>query len=362
MFVYCFIFIILAILAVEYEVKAIQKVNFTLIIVAVLLCLFTGLRGVAVSRDYLPYLGSFSAIMHGDSKGGSGILPLFEPGFVWIVVLCYKLFESNAAAAVMLVFAILTIATKMVAVKRLAINPFIVLLLYYCHYFFIQEMTQIRNGLACSLFFLAIYFHLQNKTLNTVVLILLAMLFHNSAVLYFILFLVRKDKLNGYFYAALLALAVILGLLKIPFLSMLAGFDLNLISNKLTTYVDIVDRGLYDRIRFFNVLNTINVVLTAYFLGYCMWYKIKDPRIIIFLKCNIISIFTYGLLMDIPSVATRFSELFGAVFPFLFAYGMLLFPFKKLNIVVIIGIAVIFLYINLFYGKLLNPYSIIKLQ
>jgi len=349
-------------LAVEYEVKPIQRINFILIIVFVFLILFTGLRDVSVSRDYEPYLGTFQSVVKGHADEGLGFLPLYEPGFVWIVLICHKLFEPNAAAAVMLVFAALTIILKGFVVKRLSFNPFVVLLLYYSHYFFIQEMTQIRNGLACSFFFCALYFHLENKTIKTVCCILLAMLFHNSAILYFLLLLVRKDRLNGFFYVGLFLLSIIFGLLKVPLLSMMVGFDLNLISNKLTTYVDIANTQQEGSFRFFNVLNTINVLVTGYLLLYGIWYKVKDPGFILFLKCNIIALFTYGLLIDIPSVAHRFSELYGVVFPFLIACGITFFPFKKFNIVLIIGIAAIFLYINLFYGKLLNPYSIIHFK
>lgn len=360
MLIYCLIFVVLAILAVEYEIAPFPRTNFLLIVISVLLVLFTGLRGIPVSRDYLPYLGSFSAIIHGNADGGSGILPLFEPLFVLIVLIAYRISEVNGAPFVMLSFAAITIPTKTAAVKRLSINPFLVFFLYYVHYFFVQEMTQIRNGMACSLFFWAMYYHLNRKTFKVIVFIILAFLFHNSAILYFLLLLVNTKKLNGYLYAALLVGAIILGLIKVPFMTMLTGLDLNAISNKLTTYVDIADKGLFDKIRFFNVLNTINVLITGYILGYCMWYKINDPKVNLFLKCNIISLFTYGLLMDIPSMAARFAELFGVAFPFLLAYGVQFFPFKKLNIFFIIGIGAVYLYINIFYGKLVNPYELIR--
>lgn len=362
MFVYFLIFIILAILAIEYEIKPIQKKEFTLIIIAVLLSLFAGLRDEIISRDYNPYLNSFNAIMHGGAKGGSGFLPLFEPGFLYIVIFCYNIFERNGAIAVMLMFAFLSVTTKMYVIRKLPINPFLVLLLYYSHYYFFQEMTQIRNGLACSFFFLAILFYLEDQRWKVFFLILLGMLFHISSILYFLIFFLRKDSLNGYVYGGLFLLSVIFGLMRIPIVSLISGFNLNLISNKLATYVSIVEEGYFDNIRFFNVLNIFNVSVTGYMFYYCLRYKIKNPQFILFIKFNIIAIFIYGLLIGVTSVAARFAELFGAVFPFLFAYGAKVFPFKKLNIFFVIGIAVVFFYINLIYGKLLGPYSIISFK
>jgi hypothetical protein len=189
-----------------------------------------------------------------------------------------------------------------------------------------------------------------------------AVLFHNSALLYLLLFLIATRRPQFLLYAGLLGGGIILGILKLPILSSLVGFDLNLVSNKLTTYVDLADKGYMEAIRFFNVLNTLNVLITGYLLGYAFWYKITEPRFLLFLKSNIIALFIYGLLIDVPSMAARFSELYGATFPFLFAYGARYLPFKKFNIWAVILLAVVFFYINLFYGKLINPYSIYEFR
>jgi membrane-bound ClpP family serine protease len=142
----------------------------------------------------------------------------------------------------------------------------------------------------------------------------------------------------------------------------LPNVDLALISTKLTTYAETADSSIYEKIRFFNVLNTVNVLITAAIFFYCVKYKVKDTKLFLFLKCNIISIFTYGLLIDIPSIAARTTELFGAIFPLLFAYTLKMLPFKKWNILFLIGVASIYFYINLFYGDLLKPYELIKFK
>ncbi len=87
-----------------------------------------------------------------------------------------------------------------------------------------------------------------------------------------------------------------------------------------------------------------------------------DTKLFLFLKCNIISIFVYGFMVNIPSIATRITELFGAVFPLLFAYAVKTPPFKKWNIIFLIGIALIYFYVNLIYGKLLNPYEMTRIK
>ena len=348
----------------EYEFKTVKNVDFILAIIGIFLTLFVGFRGVNVSRDYQPYLHAFDYLLHsGNSEQTTTLLPLFEPGFVFIVRACYRFFPDNAPLAIMLVFAALSIGIKFFAFRKLSFNPLLVLLLYYSHYFLIQEMTQIRNGLACSFFFLAIYYYLKSDKIKVFACMVLAMLFHNSAILYPLLFLIRKDKLNPWLYGTIFLGAILLGLIKVPLLSfVLPNVDLSLISTRLTTYADIADAPIFENIRFFNVLNTINVLITAVIFFYCVKCKIKDSTLFLFLKCNIISIFIYGLLIDVPSMATRITELFGAVFPLLFAYTVKMPPFKKWNILFLIGIALIYFYINLFYGKLLNPYEMTRIK
>jgi len=363
MYIYCLLFILLAIIAIEYEFKAIKNVDFVLVVVGIFLTLFAGLRGMSVSRDYLPYLNSFNFIVHSNNTQSPALLPLFEPGFVFIVKICYRFFNDNAPAAIMLIFAALSISIKFFTFRKLAFNPFVVLLLYYSHYFFIQEMTQVRNGLACSFFFLAVYYYLKNDRIKVLACILFAILFHNSAILYLLLFFIGKNKLNPWLYGSLFLGAIILGIIRLPILSfVMPHVNLALISTKLTTYAETADSSIYEKIRFFNVLNTVNVLVTAGVFLYFVKYKIKDSSLFLFLKCNIISIFAYGLLIDIPSIAARIMELFGAMFPLLFAYILKMPPFKKWNILLLVGIASVYFYINLFYGDLLNPYELIRVN
>ncbi len=363
MYIYCIIFIILAVLAVEYEFKGIKNVNFLLAIIAIFLSFFIGLRDVSVSRDYEPYLETFNVVIHGGSNDGLGFMPLFEPGFSFIVIACYKLFDSNQAIAVMLIFGTISIGLKIFVFRKISFNPLLVLFLYYSHFFFIQEMTQIRYCMACSLFFVGLYYYLNDKKVLALFFILLTILFHNSAIIFPVLFLLNKDKLNKWFFGGMLVVAVILGLAKIPLLSLIVpNVDLNLVSNKLTTYADYAEKGYYQEVRFFNVPNTMNVLLTTYILFIYIKNKIEDSRLVLFLKINILSIFIFGLLIDVPSIATRTSEIFGSTGPLLFAYGSRLFPFGKFNIFILILFGAAYFYIDLFYGKLLNPYQIIEFR
>lgn len=359
MLVYVIIFFVLTLLAVEYEIQPFKKKNELLLFLLLALTFFVGFRDITVDRDYKTYLNNFYIITHFSNPGGTGILPLFEPGFVLIVDACYNLFTSNYAIAVMVVFAWLTLSLKFYVIRKLAINPFLVILLYYSYFFLYQEMTQIRNGLACSLFFLAVLCYLNKHRSVALLFILLATTIHQSSILYLLIFLIDARSFNAPKYIFIFLAGITFGLIRLPILALFSNVNLGDISNKLATYQQLTQVGFVDDVNFFNVINIVNILVTAYIIYHVVRYKISDYKLILFLKFNIISIFIFGFLVDFSSVAFRITELFWVYFVFLFSYLTNLLPFKKMNIFIVVAIAFLYFYINIFYVELLQPYKLV---
>jgi hypothetical protein len=356
MAVYVIIFILLALLAIDFELNTFRYKSDVLMIIFVLLTFFVGFRSELVDRDYVSYLTNFYVITHYEDYGGTGVLPIFEPGFVLIVKLCNYVFLNNYVVAVMTVFAFLSLGLKFFVIKKLSYNPFLVILLYFSYFFIYQEMTQIRNGLACSLFFVAVMFYLENKKHLTILCILLAIAFHQSAILYFFIFLLDTKSFNKYKYVSLFLAGVLLGIIRLPIVGLLSSVDLGEVSNKLATYKQLTEVGFVDDVNFLNVINLFSLAITAYLIFCVIKQKLQDTRLILFLKFNIISIFIFGFLVDFSSIAFRITELFWVFFIFLFAYLSKLLPFKSFNIYFVVGVAAIYFYINIFHVKLLQPY------
>lgn len=356
MVVYILYFIFLAILAIQYEFIPFKN-NYLLFALILLLALFAGLRGINVSRDYYNYRYIFENVY--DITGdGLSYLTIFEPGFVVIIIFFRAIFEDNYVVIIMLFYAFSSLLLKIYAINRLSINPYLSILFYFSYYFLIHEMTQIRIGLASGIFLISLIPFLKGKRITFVCLILLATLLHYSAIFYLLLLIFKPTKFNKAIYSLALVLSIIFAIVKLPLLNLLGNFDPSNISGKLNSYVEISQNG-GATINIFNSLNICNILCCVYLILFVSKETfLKDSKLVLFLKCNILSIFLLSFLAGVPTVSLRFSQLFGVAQIFLFPYFVRYLPAKKFNILILVLLAGFFFYITGFYSGLLHPYQI----
>lgn len=363
MLIYYIYFIFLFVLAVEYELNPFKDRRL-LIFIGISLALLAGLRGEEVSRDYLLYQYAFDNILDFIPDEADGYFSIYEPGFIGVVIFLKIFFIQNYGLAIMLFFASASVAIKIFVFDRFSVNPYLVILLYFSHYFIIHEMTQIRVGFASAIFLVSLFFYFKNNYKAYVGMILLATLFHYSALFYLILLLIRKENFNRYIYTTLLVMSIILGIVKLPLFNLLGGlFSIGGNTGKIGTYNTIMEYGLADEVKVFNVINLTKIFCSIYLMYFIPKYDLlKDNRLTLFLKCNIISIFTLSLFSGVPLIAFRISDLFAVVSVFNYAYLAKYLPFLKFNIWFVVLIAGMLFYLNIIYGDLLQPYEVIKIK
>ncbi len=360
MIIYIVCFIFLAILALQYDFEPFES-KFTLITIIVLLTLLAGLRGIDVDKDYFNYQLSFDLIY--DIVDDPAYLTVYEPGFLATVLIIRQFFEYDYGMIIMLCVAVSSIILKVKSIRHFAINPYLVILFYFSHYFILQEMTEIRVGIASAIFLVSLRFYLKSNYMAFVAFILLAVSFHYSAIIFLLVFLFNTVDFSRYTYSLLLALSILFAFIKPPLTNIIGYFDVGLVSRKLASYSGLVERGVAESINVFNVVNICNMLCCLY-LMFCVPKPIltSDRRLILFLKCNFLSIFLLSLLSGVPSIAFRISELFGIVSMFSFAYLAKYLPAFRFNTLLLVLLAGLFFYINVFYGELLGPYKIIKIK
>jgi hypothetical protein len=363
MLIYFIYFIFLSVLAVEYELNPFKS-NELLIFIGISLALLAGLRSEEVSRDYLPYQFAFDNINDFIQNESGVYFGVYEPGFIGIVLLFKFFFVQNYGVAIMLFFATTSVAMKIFIFDRFSINPYAVILLYFSHYFIIHEMTQIRIGLASAIFLVSLIFYFKNNYKAYAGMILLATLFHYSALIYLILLFINKKKFNLYFYSSLLIISFVLGFLKLPLFNVVGDLFSSIDNTgKLGAYSNIIQYDMSDSVKVFNVINLGRIFCSVYLMFVVPKAEfLRDQRLTFFLKCNIISIFALSLFSGVPLIAFRISDLFAILAVFNYAYLAKYLPFFKFNIWIVISIAGVLFYLNLIYGGLLGPYEMIKIK
>jgi hypothetical protein len=361
MVIYILYFIFLAILAIQYEFIPLKN-NYLLCTIILLLALLAGLRGIDVSRDYYNYRYIFDNVYDLTANNPLSYLSIFEPGFFAIILFFRGIFEYNYVVAIMLFYAFTSVLLKVYAIKRLSINPYLTILFYFSYYFLVHEMTQVRIGLASGIFLIALIPFLKGKRIVFVGLILFASLFHYSAIFYLLLLLFNTNKFNRNLYTIVLILSLILAIIKLPLLNLLGNFDPSNLSDKLNNYVELTENGSVT-VNVFNSLNICNILCCIFLLFFVNKETIlNDNRLVLFLKCNILSIFLLSFLAGVPIFSFRFSELFGVAQIFLFTYLVRYLPLKKFNVLFLVLLAAFFFYVMGFYGNLLHPYQIVNFK
>ncbi|HWH63879.1 MAG TPA: hypothetical protein VNS50_11420, partial [Ginsengibacter sp.] len=99
MIIYFIYFIVLAVIAIEYELNPFKS-NILLIFIGLSLALLAGLRGQEVSRDYLPYQYAFDNMQDFIGNQSTTNFGIYEPGFIGIVILFKFFFVQNYGAAI----------------------------------------------------------------------------------------------------------------------------------------------------------------------------------------------------------------------------------------------------------------------
>lgn len=359
MLIYILYFIVIAVLAVEYEFSRFRS-WIPLVVVIMMLGLLAGLKGPLVARDYDSYLYSFNAVyIYLDELKNGRPLTFFEPAYLLVVAAIRSFSELNYPVFIFLFFAIASLIVKVKAIKSMSVNPYLVLLFYFSHYYVLLEMTQIRIGFASAIFFAALYQYVKGNRINFVLLVLIAAGFHYSALLYLMVFLFNCKSINRYIYGCILVVCVVLALSKFPLFEIVGGINPELITGKLKGYENISKgKGDYS-INVFNVVYIANILCIVYLIFFVPKAILEKSReMLLFIKCNILSVFLLSLMSGTPLIAFRLSELFGVTSVFMFAGVLYYLPTRQVRIIVPLLLAAIFFYINYFHNDIIQPYYI----
>ncbi len=140
MLVYYIYFICIAILAIEYELNPFKSPAL-LILIGISLAFLAGFRGADVSRDYITYQYAFDNINDFVPDESGAYFSVYEPGFIGIVLLFKMFFIQNYSLAILLFFACASVAIKIFIFNKFSINPYLVILLYFSHYFIFLKIS-----------------------------------------------------------------------------------------------------------------------------------------------------------------------------------------------------------------------------
>lgn len=177
--------------------------KFVTIISAIILILFSGLKTDG-STDLPEYRNIFFQITNFIPDG------LIEPGFQLLII-------GNHSIGANFIFFCFIVACISISLKSFTIykiSPYIgaSFLIYFCGCFFERDNDGIRQGLALSFCFIALYYLAINKNKQYFLFTVIACLFHFTSIIFFITFLLKKIHWNTKIILIIISVAYLLSI------------------------------------------------------------------------------------------------------------------------------------------------------
>lgn len=314
----------------NYKLKKIESIIFFVLLI--IFIVFAGYRPENSDRDYGSYVIWFN-------KSRDTV----EYSFIFLSDLV-KTFGGDYKNFFLL-YAVLGVTSKFYAIKKLGPLPILSLVLYLGNLYPLQELTQIRAGVATGLFLVAIYYKINKNIIYSCLFIAGAVFFHYSSIAVIPIIFLNTEKFNKVFFssAILLSYGGSIFLNKILINSM--DWMPAVIKWKILAYE-------YENGTEINIFNSWLLVR----IGLCFFLiwnigKLTDysKNYIILLKIYVIGICSYVLLSFNPVFSVRVSDLYFAVEIVLLPSLYYLFREKFLAKLLVIFIGALFLYLQLFY-------------
>lgn len=310
-------------------------------IFALVLALTAGFRDVSLFMDSEIYTNAF----YGD------VNEKYELSFVFIVFVAKKL--SNTPFFMFFIYAMLGVLIKAYAIKRLTNLYFLSLSLYISYFYILHDMTQIRAGVASAIFLLGIKYLEERNALKYFGSCLIAIFFHYSAIIVIPLyFFIKSGSINKTLWAALIPLSYIFHVAGFTLSTLIPLIPIGFVQTLWDLYKFRMSAGIGLEINIFNVTQLIRCFIACFMLYYSTTIMKENRYFILLLKIYILGIISFVLLADIPDFAFRVSQFLLIVEIILIPLMIYTFKQKKIAYIFPAFIGLIFLFLNLFYAKL----------
>lgn len=176
--------------------------------------LFVGLRDLRVGVDTIRYAEVFQNLEQYNRH--------WEPGFELLMRIIH-VFTSNPHVFVFII-AVLSIVPIGFVLYRLSQYPYFSWLVYIGMYYFTFTFSGLRQCTAMAMLFLAFYFLVRDKALVSLLLILLAVSFHTSALVFLPVLFLRKHVVRKWDILFIIPAYLLVYLLRMPIFNLITHF------------------------------------------------------------------------------------------------------------------------------------------
>lgn len=329
------IFIFTAILC--YLEDYIKKYRLPLyLLIGLILILVAGFREVGIDPDSENYEYTYQHYFADNALNG------VEYSYIMLSSLFNK-FTSDVHI-IFLFYAAAGICLKFLAFRKYNISYFLPVLVYISFYYELHENTQIRTCIVSGLLLLALIEIAERNKKKAVILLILGVFFHTSALLLLpLVFLSNKPltKKQKIICATLIPISYIV---YFSGMSLIMNTNIPYIGDKLALYQKGVEKGILNvSINVFSPLQLFTIVIYYFILYFHDTIIIFNKYTPLLIKTAAIGISAFATFAILPVFAQRVSFLFNIVNIVLYSSIMYTIKPKWIGITIVVLISLVLL-------------------
>lgn len=213
------------------------------------------------------------------------LINLISPNFSMVIFLC----------------AVIAIPLKIIIITKYSEDKLLSLMLYFTGIFMMYDIGVIRQGIAIAIALLSIKYLIKRSLLKFILTIVIASLFHVSAMVFLPLYILSYKKLSRKFiYASIFILLVFsyFNLFETVVINTINFLPIDMISSKINYYSSINSGDLTKSL----------LLRSAFLIVYVEFYKAKkinDKKSLVFLNGFFLSIVLMSVFSSIPILGGR---------------------------------------------------------
>ncbi len=304
----------------------------------ILLISLAAFRPPGVDRDYLQYV----FLLHEER-------PFMEPTFNLISFTVNSLF-SDTALPLFLTYAIIGVTFKIVAIKKISDYWLLSVVIYISYCFTLQELTQIRVGAAIGFILLAVPSLYERNLVKFLSLITIATLFHYSAVIMSILWFIKPEKINKWFYLILLVGSY----MTVKYIEVGIVYIFSFFPEVFQARALNYDNDFGGELNIFNTWQLMRCGISIVFLIYANKLFSYNKYAILLVKFYVTGTAMYVLLSSNAAFSTRFSDIFFAFDILALPLLVHLFRYAPIGKFLVIVISSTYVFMNLYYNQIFS--------
>lgn len=317
------------------------KMLFFLLLWFVMVC-YAAFRDGAKVGDYVTYVQMFKDV-------NNGFTTLTEPSFVYLSQFVGAF--SNDAIYVFVVYALIGVSLKFIAIRRLTELWFLSLVVYLSNFFILHELTQMRAGVAAGFLLLCIKPIYDRDWKRFLLLSTCAILFHYSALVILPLWILGHKQRKIWLFVSI----------PIAYIIYFSGVNLTgtipipVIKAKLELYQRAQEYGTenWSAINVFNLVFICKILIFYILLWKYELIACRNKYAIVLMKVYCISLMAFPIFATMPVVGFRVSELYGIVEIILIPLLYYVFTPRIASIFIVILAAAAVAFVSVFYSKLI---------